>query len=94
MSKRDPGILLDDIRTAIEKIDRYTASLDECSFLSDEKTQDAVIRNLEIIGEAVKQLPAELSGSIRLSLGHKLRGYAIESSMIMLGSILSWCGIF
>ena len=32
------------------------------AFIKDRKTQDAVIRNLEIIGEAVKQLPAELTG--------------------------------
>ena len=62
MSKREPDILLDDIRTAIAKIGRYTAGLDETSFLADEKTVDAVIRNLEIIGEAAKQLPAEFKG--------------------------------
>jgi uncharacterized protein with HEPN domain len=33
--------------------------LDEASFLADEKTIDAVVRNLEIIGEAAKQLPTE-----------------------------------
>jgi uncharacterized protein with HEPN domain len=59
MSKRDPSVLLDDIRTSIEKIQRYTAGLDEDSCLVDEKTTDAVVRNLEIIGEAAKQLTAE-----------------------------------
>ena len=59
MSKREPSVLLDDIHTSIEKIQRYTAGLDESSFLTDEKTIDAVVRNLEIIGEAAKQLPAE-----------------------------------
>jgi uncharacterized protein with HEPN domain len=59
MSKREPGILLDDIRTAISKIARYISGLDERSFLADDKTIDAVVRNLEIIGEAVKQLPPE-----------------------------------
>jgi hypothetical protein len=59
MSKREPSVLLDDIRTSIEKIQRYTAGLDEGSFLADEKTTDAVVHNLEIIGEAAKQLPAE-----------------------------------
>src|SRR5437667_11944214 len=60
MSKRKPSLLLDDIRTSISKIERYIASLNEASFLADEKTIDAVVRNLEIIGEAAKQLPAEL----------------------------------
>jgi uncharacterized protein with HEPN domain len=59
MSKREPSVLLDDIRTSIGKIERYIANLDEASFLADEKTIDAVVRNLEIIGEAAKQLPAE-----------------------------------
>ncbi|MDP1774022.1 MAG: DUF86 domain-containing protein [Methylobacter sp.] len=37
---------------AIERIHRYIEDLDEVAFLQDEKTQDAVIRNFEIIGEA------------------------------------------
>lgn len=40
------------ILEAIERIDRYTEDIDENGFLQDEMTQDAVIRNLEIIGEA------------------------------------------
>jgi uncharacterized protein with HEPN domain len=59
MSKREPSLLLDDIRISLAKMKRYTAGLDEASFLADEKTIDAVVRNLEIIGEAAKQLPAE-----------------------------------
>ena len=40
------------IQEAIERIARYTDDIDENGFLQDEMTQDAVIRNLEIIGEA------------------------------------------
>ncbi len=40
------------ISEAIERIERYTEDLDEVGFLQDEKTQDAVIRNFEVIGEA------------------------------------------
>lgn len=40
------------ILEAIERIGRYTEDIDENGFLQDEMTQDAVIRNLEIIGEA------------------------------------------
>jgi len=40
------------ILLAIERIDRYTADLDEVGFLGNELVQDAVIRNIEIIGEA------------------------------------------
>lgn len=57
MSKRDPKILVADILLAIEKIRRFTAELDHEMFLVDEKTIDAVARNIGIIGEAVRQLP-------------------------------------
>jgi len=40
------------ILQAIERIDRYTADLDEVSFLNSELVQDAVMRNIEIVGEA------------------------------------------
>jgi uncharacterized protein with HEPN domain len=59
MSKREPGLLLDDVRVACGKIGRYLAGLDQAAFLADDKTIDAVVRNLEIVGEAVKQLPGE-----------------------------------
>jgi uncharacterized protein with HEPN domain len=38
----------------------YTGSLSKAAFLEDEKTLDAVVRNLEVIGEAVKKLPENL----------------------------------
>jgi uncharacterized protein with HEPN domain len=40
------------ILRAIERIDRYTADMDEAGFLTSDLVQDAVIRNIEIIGEA------------------------------------------
>lgn len=40
------------ILEAIERIDRYTEDMDEVAFLNSELVQDAVIRNIEIIGEA------------------------------------------
>jgi uncharacterized protein with HEPN domain len=40
------------ILKAIERIDRYTADMDEVAFLNSELVQDAVIRNIEIVGEA------------------------------------------
>ena len=87
MSKREPSVLLDDIRTSISKIERYTAGLDEESFLVDEKTIDVVVRNLEIIGEAAKQFPADSRHDIRQSHGRKLPACVIGSSMITPASI-------
>ena len=47
---------LRDIEEAIERILEYTASLTWEDFLRDHKTQDAVVRNLEVIGEATRNL--------------------------------------
>jgi uncharacterized protein with HEPN domain len=57
---RDSSVYLDDILTAIGRIRLYVGDLSREAFGADTKTVDAVIRNLEIIGEAVKQLPADL----------------------------------
>jgi uncharacterized protein with HEPN domain len=47
---------LNHILEAIERINRYLGNMDEEEFLRDEKTQDAVIRNFEIIGEASRNI--------------------------------------
>lgn len=57
MSKRDPALYLQDIKDAIRRIEDYTRDLSFDDFCSDQKTIDAVIRNLEIIGEAANRLP-------------------------------------
>ena len=44
---------------SIELIQSYTAGYDLSGFLDDRKTQDAVIRNLEIIGQALKDFGIE-----------------------------------
>lgn len=62
MSKRTPEILLEDMESAMEKISRYTDGMSRETFLKDDKTIDAVVRNLEIIGEAVKNLPEDYKG--------------------------------
>jgi uncharacterized protein with HEPN domain len=87
MSKREPSVLLDDMRTSIGKIKRYIADLDEASFLADDKTIDAVVRNLEIIGEAAKQLPTNSRRSTRRLPGRKLLACAIALCMTTQGSI-------
>lgn len=49
-------IYLDHILRAIDRINRYTSELDEEDFLVGELIQDAVIRNIEIIGEAANNI--------------------------------------
>jgi uncharacterized protein with HEPN domain len=59
MPKRTDPELVEDIKDAIERIQRYTKGLSFEAFLADDKTQDAVARNLEIIGEAAKSVSAD-----------------------------------
>ena len=54
------NLYLKNIIESIEKISLYTEGFDEKSFQADGKTQDAVIRQLEIIGEASRLLPDEI----------------------------------
>jgi uncharacterized protein with HEPN domain len=57
---RDYKVFLEDILEAIGKIHHYTGGLTLQAFTADGKTFDAVVRNLEIIGEAVKQIPEDI----------------------------------
>lgn len=57
---RDVDLWLGDIVEACERIRGYVAGMDAAGFKADTRTSDAVLRNLEIIGEAVKKLPPEL----------------------------------
>lgn len=60
MSKRDPRLFMTDVLDAIEKIERYTAGLTFDQFEANEMVLDAVVRNLEIIGEATRYIPTTL----------------------------------
>ena len=58
---RDPQLRLEDILEAGQRIESYIDGFDYESFVEDRRTVDAVTRNLEIIGEAVKALPEEMT---------------------------------
>ena len=57
---RNPEVYLKDILNSANKILRYSKDLSYEEFSENEMIQDAVIRNLEIIGEAVKNIPMEI----------------------------------
>jgi uncharacterized protein with HEPN domain len=61
MSEREVHAFLQDMFEATRRILSYTKGLDYTAFQQDFKTQDAVLRNLEILGEAAKHIPAEVS---------------------------------
>jgi uncharacterized protein with HEPN domain len=57
---RDYRLYLKDILDAIESIENFVQGMDQESFKADDKTVSAVIRKLEIIGEAAKGVPEEI----------------------------------
>ncbi len=59
----DYRIYLEDILDATRKVRAYTNNLSKTAFLADDKTFDAVVRNLEIIGEAAKNIPESARGN-------------------------------
>jgi uncharacterized protein with HEPN domain len=60
MPSRDWRLRIEDMLEAIDKIERYTKDMDYETWLRDEKTVDAVVRNIEIIGEASAHLPDDI----------------------------------
>jgi uncharacterized protein with HEPN domain len=60
MPERGQHLFLADIVEAIEKIERYTKDISLENLVEDTKTMDAVVRNLEVIGEAVKNLDSKI----------------------------------
>jgi uncharacterized protein with HEPN domain len=57
--KRTVGLYLDDILESIKRIEKTTAGITKEKFDEDIDIQDAVMRRIEIIGEAVKQMPQD-----------------------------------
>jgi len=71
---RDHRLYLDDIVGAIDRILGYVEGMDHSRFAADQRTMDAVIRNLEIIGEAARSLPTEIRESIPATDWRKIVG--------------------
>jgi uncharacterized protein with HEPN domain len=61
---RNWKIRISDILEGIAKIQRHTKGFDFDKFEADEKTIDAVIRNLEIIGEAARHVPSRYPSAL------------------------------
>jgi uncharacterized protein with HEPN domain len=57
---RSLQLYLNDICTSCAKVQRYTLEMTLEDFVADDRSYDAVVRNLQIIGEAVKQIPADV----------------------------------
>ncbi|MEK7167013.1 MAG: DUF86 domain-containing protein [Patescibacteria group bacterium] len=57
--KKNPEIFLKHIQESIKEIEKHIEGISEKKFKNDTKTQDAIIRRIEIIGEAIKNIPSE-----------------------------------
>ena len=64
-SRRDYKDYLFDINDTINKIEKFCKGFNLAKFKQDEKTHDAVIRRFEIIGEAVKNIPARVKNKYK-----------------------------
>lgn len=72
--KKDPRVYLAQILERIDRIREYTTDGKE-AFFADERTQDAVIRNFEVIGEAAKRIPDEYRKDHPLIPWRELAGF-------------------
>ena len=67
-----------DILDAIVKTEQFIQGMTFDRFVQDDKTVFAVVRALEIIGEATKRIPQEVRSTIRRSRGVRWPGCAIN----------------
>jgi len=74
MSNRPVKLLLSDILESIDRIIQYIEGMSFESFSTDQKSIDAVVRNLEIIGEAANRLPDDFKEKHSQVEWHKVVG--------------------
>ena len=74
MSKRTAEILLQDMQIALRRVLHYTKNIDFEAFEEDTMCLDAVVRNLEIVGEAVRRLPEDFKESHHEIPWHRIAG--------------------
>lgn len=74
MSPRNWRFRLEDINDSLNLIFEYTQGMSYASWCSDQKTIDAVIRNIEIIGEAATHVPEEVQQQFPEVPWNKMKG--------------------
>ncbi len=72
--KKDPLVFIKHIRDSINEIESFTKNVSKEKFMSNNEKQSAVIRQLEIIGEAVKNLPKDFTSKYKEIPWNKIAG--------------------
>lgn len=90
--KRDYKLYLNDIKESIQQIEEYTQGVDEEGFQKDKKLQDAVIRRLEIMGEASRNIPRALKENNKQVPWFDMSQFRdfIAHSYFSIGSLTIW----
>jgi len=57
---RDYKLFVKDILDAIDKIEEFVGNMDYGEFIKDDKSSTAVVKKIEIIGEAIKNIPRDV----------------------------------
>ncbi len=98
MSRADPLRVADYLRHILEgigNIQDYTAGMDQAAFMADRKTRDAVIRNLEVIGEACNNVAKNHSAfaaqhaSVPWSFAYEMRN-ALSHGYFVVDNAIVW----
>ena len=93
IEKRDPIDFLKDILESIENIENFIEGFDFEKFSKDTKTIYAVVRALEIIGEATKNLPNSLKIEYPEVPWRDMAGFRDKVAMVILVLILKLFGV-
>ena len=72
---RDESLYIEDIQESCEKVLRFTKGMTRKDFINDDLHFDAVLRNLEIIGEAVKNISDETRQKFPQIKWRKIAGF-------------------
>jgi uncharacterized protein with HEPN domain len=73
VSGKDPNVFLAHARDCLERISEYAADGEQV-FLTDRRTQDAILRNLEIVGQCIKDAGIEHLASLDASIDWRVVG--------------------
>jgi len=72
--KKDALVFIEHILECISLIEEYTENKNDADFLNSTQLQDSVIRRIEIIGEAIKNIPNEVKDNYKEIPWKKISG--------------------